>query len=70
MISPRFAEGAAVDEADFLALFAGGGFEFAVHRQPELRDSHLAGQILELRVAGEVADQDDFIEVGHGAPGV
>jgi hypothetical protein len=64
------AEGGAIDEADLLAILAAGEFEFAIHRQAEFRHGRLAGEVFQLRIASQVSDQDDFIDVGHVAPWV
>ena len=44
----------------FFALFAGLGAELVVDGQAKLRHRHLAGQILQLRIAGQIAHQNDL----------
>src|SRR5437773_2254640 len=36
-----------------------------VHREPQAADGHPARRVPELRVAREVADEDDAVDVGH-----
>ena len=63
------AEGGAVHEADFFAVFALGGAEFAVHRQAKLDDGGLAGEIFELGIAGEISQEKDTVKAGHRTSG-
>src|SRR6185503_6996379 len=60
-------EGGDVDEGDLFAVLAVGGSELAIGRHAELRDSRVAaGDVLKLRIAGEVAHEQHSVEAGHG----
>src|SRR5205814_458562 len=60
-------EGGDVDEGDLLAVLAGGGAVLAIGRKSELGDGRVgAGDVLELRVAREVAHEQHSVKAGHG----
>src|SRR5262249_11895290 len=57
-----------VEVVRLLRPLAGGGVLPArVHGEPEAADGHAAGRVPELRVAREVADEDDAIDICHGS---
>ena len=60
-----FTECRNINEQDFLAVFTAFGFILVIDRQTEFHDGHLARQIFKLRVAREVADENDLVVVGH-----
>src|SRR5207244_1843404 len=53
------------EEARFLTLLAGLGRVIPVDGHPEVRDGGAAGRVAQLRRAGQVADEQHFVEVRH-----
>src|SRR5258705_13753810 len=59
------AEGATVDEADFLAILALRRAPFVIDGQADIDHGHLAGQISKLRIPRQIADQNHLVKVRH-----
>src|SRR6185295_498200 len=55
-----------IDKGDFLLLFAGFGRPDPVDREATFGDGHSFGSVAQLRIAGHVPDENDFVETGHG----
>jgi hypothetical protein len=61
--------GVNVHKGDFLLALAGFAFPGAVDRQAQFGDSHALWGVAQFGVAGQVAGEDDFVEIGHRAAG-
>lgn len=58
-----------IDKGSVLALFPCLGGEGAVHGQAELGTGSSFGGMMDLGLAGEAADEHDFVEAGHRRDG-
>lgn len=57
-----------IDKSDLLDLFTALGAVNAVHRETDVADGAAFGRVAHLGVAGEVADEHDFVVGGHNRP--
>ena len=53
-----------VNETNFFLHFTGFGFPLPVDSQGNLRDGRPLGRVTQFRIAGQIAGDDDFVEIG------
>src|SRR5208337_3492994 len=62
------AKGVHVHKSDLFLHLAGFTLPFAIAGQAEAGDGRALGGVAQLRIAGEVPGEDDFVEAGHNLP--
>src|ERR1041385_4085953 len=56
-----------IDIGDLLAFFAAFEGVLSVNRDAEVANRAALGGVTDLRIAGEVSEQDDFVQTGHAS---